>query len=138
MLKVEDWNMGCEKVSETDVTSLLLSVLGKRDSGTSVNLACWTDPECLEFLAATVVLIWISLTGITSGYMFPPIELLSRGNTPSQHEEYYKYDHYLMDLKHLTVQVAGRDLFSEVDKEVLLVGTHVGRKTGAQLSDLDS
>jgi hypothetical protein len=134
MLKVEDWDMGCAKVSETDVISLLLSVLGKRDSGTSVNLACWTDPECPEFSAATVVLIWISLTGITSGYMFPPIEMLCPGKTPSQEKVYYSYPHYLTDLKYLTVQVAGRDLFSEVDKEVLLVGTHVGRKTGAQLS----
>jgi hypothetical protein len=134
MLKVEDWDLGCAKVSETDVISLLLSVLGKRDTGKSVNLACWTDPECPEFSAATVVLIWISLTGITSGYMFPPIEMLCPGKTPSQEEEYYSYHHYLTDLKYLTVQVAGRDLFSEVDKEVLLVGTHVGRKTGAQLS----
>jgi hypothetical protein len=64
MLTVEEWNMDCAKVSENDVLSLLLNVNGKRDTGTGVNLACWTDAECAEFSACTAVLIWISVTGI--------------------------------------------------------------------------
>jgi hypothetical protein len=133
-LRVEQFKMSYAKVSEEDIKSFLMCVCGKRDRTNTVNLQLWTDPECPEFSAATAISIWIAITGIESGYIFPPIELLRRGSTESQNEEHYDYRHYLEDLIYLTMVVAGRSLFSEEDKERLLVGTHAGRKTGAGMA----
>jgi hypothetical protein len=51
-LTVESWKMNYAAISDSDVESLLLSVLGKRDGVKTVHLQCWTDRECPEFMRA--------------------------------------------------------------------------------------
>jgi hypothetical protein len=49
-LMVESWKMNYAAISDSDVESILLSVLGKREGVKDVHLQCWTDCECPNFL----------------------------------------------------------------------------------------
>jgi hypothetical protein len=133
-LTVESWKMNYAAISESDVQSILLSVCGKRDGVKDVHLQCWTDRECPEFSACTAVLIWLAVSGIKSGFLFPRKELLKRGATPSNSEKHYNYKYYLDDIRFLTLSVLKRCLDIPGSEQFELIGTHSGRKTGALLA----
>ena len=112
-------------VSENDVESLLAKIKGKRDSDW-LHFALWSDLDCPEFSPVAPLLIWISMTGIRGGYLFPTMEQLKKKKSVTT--EYYPYDLCLADFKYLFVSVLRIDLDSDQYKNLIL-GSHWLRKT---------
>ena len=112
-------------IKELDVESLLAKIKGKRDD-TWLHFAVWDDKDCPEFSACRAILLWVSLTGIKGGFLFPSLEqLYKRAETPTEH---YGYNSILEDFKSLCACVLKKDLTSQSMKNLIL-GTHMLRKT---------
>jgi hypothetical protein len=116
-------------VKENDIEALCTKIKGKRDTKW-INFAIWDDKECPEFSASRVLLIWIELTGVRGGFLFPTLNQLGKDECPTVH---YQYDAFLEDIKSLCVNVLKKDLHSQSMKNMIL-GTHVLRKTAFLLA----
>jgi hypothetical protein len=115
----------CFVVKGSDVESLLTKIKGKRDDNW-VHFAIWDDKDCPEFSAARAALLWITLTGIKGGYLFPSLEqLCKKVETPTEH---CGCDSVPEDFKHLCVCVLRKDMESQSMRN-MIIGTHMLQKT---------
>lgn len=113
-------------VTEDDVEGLCVRIKGKRDK-VPLDFALWNDKECPEFSACQAILIWISLSGIKSGKLFPQKEDLGKGESFTTN---YSYSAMLEILKSLSENVCGHDTTSTT----IIYGTHMARKTAFLLA----
>ena len=130
-LKVEDFLMELASTTKYRVTSLMCKVKGKRDTN-DVHLKLWDDETCPEFSAVRVLLIWMTISGIKSGFLFPEDDLLKKksskiGNCDSP----MTYESYIKKLKHITSTVLCRDISKS---STVIIGTHAARRTGLLLA----
>lgn len=112
-------------VEDTHVDSLVFCVNGKRDVG-DVNLAIWNDHYCPEFCPVRLILLWVRLNNIKSGFMFPSLEELNNENRISDEpfKTFYSYANILKDVKYLCY-----DVLAIKYSPKRIIGTHCGRKT---------
>ena len=129
-LKVEDLPQDYFVVTQHSVEGLCMTVQGKTDQEKQF-LAIWDDKECPDFSPARALLIWLALSGITSGYLFPCLrELLIGTTTPS---ESMPYEDFLGVIKFLCTEVLKKEANSPAMKRMIM-GTHMLRKTGYLLA----
>jgi len=112
-------------VTEDGVEGLCAKVKGKTDTE-SKHLALWDDKECPEFSPARAILIWIAVSGITSGRLFPA-DLLKPDS------ESFPYEKFLDIIKDLCTGVLKKDMSDPAMKNLIL-GTHMLRKTAFLLA----
>ena len=129
VLKVEDFdnNQDFFIAKQHNIHSLAVDLKGK--TGTRLHLdklMLWDDKECPEFSPVWAILLWIQLSGIRSGYIFPsPEELQSSQKHTTEH---YPYKHLLNAMKHLYFDVLNHDKEDPKYKNVMF-GTHIFCKT---------
>lgn len=119
---IENFETDLQNLSSTNVIALVDSVLGKTDQE-KVFLMLWDDEDCPEFSPTRAIFLWLKVSGIKSGYLFPSRQaLLANNSAPT---EPLSYDGFLYELKSLYVNVLQRPT-----NLTSIVGTHVLRKTG--------
>jgi hypothetical protein len=69
-IKFEDILEGSTIVKENGVEGVVLKVKGKYDDAPR-NLTLWADDECPDLCAVRLLLVYLFLTGIKGGYLFP-------------------------------------------------------------------
>ena len=124
-MTVEDFLEDYFAVSADNVQCLAASVQGKTDIEKE-NLAIWDDAECPDFSPTRALLIWLAVSGIKSGKLFPCEDALAARVTMPQHQ--LPYDTLLDEFKFLCVSVLKKDMSSETMKR-LIIGTHMLRRT---------
>jgi hypothetical protein len=113
-----------------NIKSLLAKIKGKRDNKW-LHFAIWDDKDCTGFSAARAILLWISLTGIKGGYLFPSLEQLDKKvQNPTEH---YGYDSILEDFKYLCACILKKDMLNPSMQNMIL-GTHMLQKTAFLLA----
>ena len=127
-LTVEQFVMEYFQVDADAVVGLCAKIKGKRDAKWG-HFMLWHDSECPEFSASSAVLVWLHVSGIKSGRLFPKREDLDLRR--SHNDEHLQYPSFLAHLKHLLHTVAGRDV-NKMSTDI--TGTHVLRKTGFLLA----
>jgi hypothetical protein len=113
------------QVSEDAVQGLCSKIKGKRDPGW-LHFMIWNDIDCPEFSACNAILIWVRLSGIKSGQLFPPKEELDLVKTMGHTDSHLSYECFLGVMKNLLIVVLKRDE-SNMGKQI--IGTHLLRKT---------
>lgn len=121
MLQVEDFSKDHFVVTEHDVTALCAKLQGKCDKEVMF-MAIWDDEDCPEFSASRALLIWMAVSGIQSGYVFP-----SRQTVQSRDKHPKAPVSYTTILSHTKNVVANVCNVWEDDSTIL--GTHLFRKT---------
>jgi hypothetical protein len=125
-LTVEQFVEEYFQVSEDAVQGLCSKIKGKRDP-TWLYFMVWNDGDCPEFSASNAILIWVRLSGITSGRLFPPKEELEAVKSSGHTDNHISYECFLGVMKHLLIVVLKRDE-SKMGNQI--IGTHLLRKTG--------
>jgi hypothetical protein len=124
-LTVEQFIEEYFQVSEDTVKGLCAIIKGKRDPDW-LHFMIWNDEDCPEFSASNAILIWVRLSGITSGRLFPPKEELDHVMSSGHTDNHFSYDSFLGVAKHLLIDVLKRD---ESKMGSQIIGTHILRKT---------
>jgi hypothetical protein len=119
-IQMEDFIESLQIITpERGVRALAIQVCGKSDIK-NVPLILFTDEEFPEFCPVRHLLLWVHLSGVKSGYLFP--EEWTRCN--ANNDECYNYKHFLAKLKFLCVEKLGRR------SESSIYGTDFLRNTG--------
>jgi hypothetical protein len=92
-LKVEDLDQGMFVVTEEDVEALVAVMNGKCDDK-DVWLVLWDDKDCTDFSLTRALMIWLAMSGIKSGYLFPPAAELT--STRKHQKNPFHMKHSLM------------------------------------------
>ena len=103
-LTMEQFVEEYSQVIEDDVKGLCAKIKGKRDVSW-LHFMIWHDEECPEFSANYAVLIWVKLSGITSGQLFPPKEELAYVRSSGHTNNHLSYESFLGVMKHLLLNV---------------------------------
>jgi hypothetical protein len=82
----------------------------------------WNDTDCPKFSASNAILIWVEMSGITSGRLFPPKEELENVKSSGHTENHLTYDCFLGVMKHLLVNILKRD---ESKMGGQIISTHI-------------
>jgi hypothetical protein len=124
LLKVEDFEKDLMMLSSDRcyVAVLAVKVLGKGETVPDW-LSIFSDDDFPELCPVTVLLLYISLSGIKSGYIFPAH--IPNADSPVECTVHYPYNLFLKKMKHLVSDQLGREL-GPTD----IFGTHLLRKTG--------
>jgi integrase len=103
----------------TGVRALVVEVKGKCDDRV-FQLILWANDEFREFCPIRHLLLWIKLSGIKSGFLFPPSDIVRVADITHP----MGYDQFLGIMKDL--------ITTKLDREGpnSIFGTHVLRKTG--------
>jgi hypothetical protein len=105
-----------------------LKVKGKTETKTpSCNLVLWADKECPDFCPVIPILTWIKVSGITSGYLFPPNSWFE--NPDSDSKTHIEYNDFLSDFKKICSIL-------ERAKKGVYFGTHSLKKTAYLIGKL--
>jgi hypothetical protein len=124
-LTVEQFIEEYFQVSEDTVKGLCAIIKGNRDSDW-LHFMIWNDEDCPEFSASNAILIWVRLSGITSGRLFPPKEELDHVKSSGHTDNHLSHDSFLGMMKHLLIDVLKRD---ESKMGSQIIGTHILRKS---------
>ena len=123
-LEIERFQTDYFVVKENSIPALAMWVYGKSDQE-KITLVLWDDLECPEFSPTRAIFLWIKLSGIQSGKLFPTKELLQRKVTnPS---ESIVYADVISEIKFLVHHVLKVDPVKMEEKHI--VGTHLLKKT---------
>jgi hypothetical protein len=107
------------------IEALLAEIQGKCNK-VKKHFAVWDGKECPEFSPVMAILIWLAVSGIRCGKLFPCAMQLQQGLvTPSKA---YQYKLMLDKMKYLVVHVLKKDMKSKWMKN-LIIGTQMLRKT---------
>lgn len=129
-LQVEDLPQDYFAVSANNVEALCMTVQGKTDQEKK-HLAIWDDKECPDFSPSRTLLIWLAVSGIKSGKLFPcKAELHGGTKSPTQP---LPYDDFLKEIKYLCTHVLKKEADSPAMKS-MIIGTHMLRKTAYLLA----
>jgi len=124
-VEVERFQTDYFVVKENSIPALAMWVYGKSDQE-KITLVLWDDLECPEFAPTRVIFLWLKLSGIKSGKLFPPKAFLQQG-TATNSSESIAYDDVISEIKFLVHHVLKVD--PEKIKEKHIVGTHILKKT---------
>ena len=124
-MKVEDLDQNYFVMNPTDVIALCAQLEGKTDKEL-VHLAMWDDKECPEFSPTRILMIWIAISGIKSGYLFPSTDQLGKTDSPTKQLGYGAYLHHI---KFASRVVLGKDP-EDPEYASIIWGTHILRHTG--------
>lgn len=124
-LSIESFETDLATKNKFRVKTLLLKVKGKRDNK-YVHLQVYDDEECPELSPVRALMIWLALSGIKGGFIFPAEELLRNGSV-GLCEKHMTYHSYAKKLKFLTINILGRKVSKDSE---IIVGTHAARRTG--------
>jgi hypothetical protein len=128
-MTIEDFLPELFAVKVDSVEGLAHEIDGKRES-VPLTFAMWDDKDCPEFSASTALLIWLAVSGIKSGPLFPTFdELKTRKETYEQH---ISYNTCLTSIKNLCKGVLKLDISRKNDPRIF--GTHMLRKTSFLLA----
>ena len=120
-MKVEDLPPEYFIVVEDDLKALCATLYGKTDK-VKEHMAIWDDEMCPEFAATRALMIWLKVSGITSGYIFPKRSDLDKNiKVPTSH---LPYSTLCQHLKNLVSNVCG-----VTEDDTTIIGTHMCRKT---------
>lgn len=119
---IENFEPTMTNVCDNNVVALVDSVLGKTDQE-KVYLMLWDDEQCPEFSPTRAIMLWLKVSGIKSGFLFPTRQALATGDISPQ--DHLSYDAFLYELKCLY-----HNVLSLSTHETSIVGTHTLRKTG--------
>ena len=142
-LTVEDFEEKYFVVDKHSVENLAYFVNGKTDHEKCL-LACWDDAECPEFSPVRPLLLWLAVSGIRSGPIFPPSDQLDsvatfgtvqmpRGSKKDAPLPSFSYNEFLKETQFLCATVLGKDMDGEAMNK-LIIGTHMMRKTAYLLA----
>lgn len=135
-LKVEHFKKDLFIVNEKNVEALAISVKGKTDL-TAKDLLMWDESDegykFTELSPTRAILMWIKVSKIEKGYIFPSKTELAEGcQSPANH---LPYSTYLDFIKSLFKGKKGRPgILSKDHDPKTLYGTHILRKTGYLLA----
>jgi integrase len=139
-LRVEDFK---EKMTQipvpNEIDGIVAGVQGKRDPQ-EVLLALWDDKNCPEFSATRIVLLWLGLSKIEKGYLFPGPDWFERdgsrlkpGKPVVELADVHEYELLLSKVKDIIVHVC--QLTEEEAKEMcLIIGSHTFRRTAVLMA----
>lgn len=128
VLKVEDFMETHATIKDNLVENLLFCIRGKCDK-TNVHLLMWNDKVCPDLCPVKALLIYVAITGLKSGYLFP--EDLRVQNTGVGVKP-IAYNTILNRLKSLTSSTINRSL--SLGNQSYIIGTHALRRTGLLLA----
>jgi hypothetical protein len=114
-------------VTADDVKGLAYWVYGKSDHE-KISLAMWDDDECPDFSASRAMLLWLAISGIESGKLFPSKHEVQSGKVAPSPTSSLEYNVFLDEIKMLCATVLRKDMQSAKMKK-LIFGTHILRKT---------
>ena len=124
-MKVEDFKQQHFVVTADNVEGLCVEIFGKKERKAKP-FYVWDDKDCPEFDAAKAILLWLAVSGIESGYMFPtPDHLKAKSKDPSDH---FPYKSMLTMMKKFVFDILGEDKDDPLMMS-RIVGTHMLRKT---------
>ena len=121
-IEMDQFQMDMHEVFEDKVEALVLKVFGKADK-TWVTLKLWFNHEYPELCPVRHLLVYLYLTGIKSGYLFPSEKELLHPPANGHFTTTINYGTFMRQLKTLCEEVLP-------EREDLKVGCHVFRKTG--------
>jgi hypothetical protein len=98
-----------------------MKICGKSDD-VPKDLIVWADKEYPEFCPIRHLLLYVKLSGLKSGYLFPPEWTLPDAATGKSILP-YDYDDFLAKMKVICVEKLGRRSKDNI------YGTHIIRKT---------
>ena len=128
-MTVEQFLFKLFAIKDTHIQNLYHTVNGKTDGGDQ-DLVVWDDSYCPDMSSLRMVLLWVRLSGIKSGYLFPSLEhLADRSVLASGKHDHYCYANVLKDIKFLHYDVL-RCPYSPT----LIIGCHTLRKTKVLLA----
>jgi hypothetical protein len=121
-IQVDDFTSDLQIIRpEKGVEALVMKVCGKTDP-VPLDLIIWADDEYPEFCPIRHLLLYVKLSGLKSGYLFPPEWTLPDASTGMSILP-YDYDDFLAKMKVLCVEKLGRRSKDNI------YGTHILRKT---------
>jgi hypothetical protein len=142
-MKVEDLPHEFFIVKDGNVEALATKIKGKCDTKVHT-MALWDDKECPEFSPSRALMVWLAVSGITSGYIFPPRSFLQSGLAHKQpagtHAAYSTLLEHIRNLVLNTCEIPD-DMMTN-----LFISTHLLRMTayllamwglGFRASDID-
>ena len=129
-LEVEDLPQDYFVVTRENVEGLCMTVQGKTDEDKQY-LAIWDDKECPDLSPSRALLIWLAVTGIKTGKLFPSEDELHSG-TESPTES-LPYEDFLKEIKFLCTNILKKEADSPAMKK-MIIGTHMLRKMGYLLA----
>lgn len=125
-LKVEDLPHEFFFVKDGNVEALATKIKGKCDTKVHT-MALWDDKECPEFSPSRALMVWLAVSGIESGYIFPTRSFLQGGLVGKQPAgKHAAYTSLLEHIKNLVLNTC------EIPEDMMLnlfIGTHLLRKT---------
>jgi len=123
-IEIERFEEGFFVCDADSIDALAMWVKGKSDPQ-KVTLLLWDDKVCPEFSAMRAVLLWIKVSGIKGGKLFPTKEALLSGAENSTTS--IDYDTVLKEIQSLVYNVLRVEDYELKAKHI--VGTHTLRKT---------
>jgi integrase len=127
-IRMEDFRERLYIVNDDRVRGISIAVDGKSDYGTQY-LYIWEDEECPEFCPLRHLLVYVAITGITEGYLFPYFKkhekIQNKVDTPWVYSQWRTKTRTLV-LRHCSSKMNPDPDFDEPIK----IGTHTLRKTG--------
>ena len=128
-MTVEQFLFELFAIKETHIQNLYHTVNGKTDGGDQ-DLVVWDDSYCPDMSSLRMVLLWVRVSGIKSGYLFPSLEhLADRSVLASGKHDHYCYANVLKDIKFLHYNVLHCPY-----SPTLIIGCHTLRKTKVLLA----
>jgi hypothetical protein len=123
-IRMEQFDTSLTVANSDEVRAIGIWIKGKSDK-TKKALYVFKDEACPEFCPLRHLLVYLSVTGIKSGILFPfYLEgVISNTHTARQ----WSYDHYNSKLKYLIKNNCGTK--KRINIQELRVGTHTLRKT---------
>ena len=128
-IQMEDFLVDIFEITERSIDALVLKVFGKSDK-TWVNLKLWADHKYPDLCPVRHLLVYLYLTGIKSGCLFPCAkELLGPPPADGCYKEPIKYGKFLKSMQKLCKEVLP-------EREDLKIGAHSLPQVGVPQSDL--
>ena len=108
-ITVDQFVSRCFGVRDGSIDHLMLWVNGKSDEGPVHMLMHDRDcDDCPEFSNVRMVLLWVHVTGVKSGYLFPSLaQLRNRDAQQGIYTEHYDFKLFLNDIKYLSYNILG-------------------------------
>ena len=122
-LEMSSFQVDYFEIKDGIVDSIVLKVYGKSDK-TWVHLRLWSDHENPVFCPIRHLLIYLHVTGIKKGYLFPSAKELNNPPANGHFQTMINYSKFLRDLQKVTDAV-----LPERNGIKLNIGSHTFRKT---------
>lgn len=121
-IKLEEFLPDLFEIKDGNISALAIKVYGKADKKW-VYLKLWADDEWTDIDPVRYLLIYLKLTGIKSGYLFPSAKELEAKPADGAYKTTVSYSTFMFQLKQICAEVLPK-------RADLKIGCQVWRKTG--------